>query len=350
MATTERQTIDKLTAGSWSTWKFQMVVYLDGNNLLGIVDGREQRPDDGAPAAVTVDWDKREKKAKMMLVLAIDKSLLYLVISCTTSAEIWVALRQHFEKANAASVYYLLDQLFSFRLKEGDDVEAHLKAYTELLHKLEAVQLQLPDQIKVHALLRSFPASYQMLRTSLQMKGDDLSLEEVAQAVAAEDQQRKTAGYDYKSTTEAAFVVRGRWRGGGGRGRGGDVRGGYYNRQSDQSGQSKINGRCYNCNGWGHMARDCTSKSDQEKTAAVQEEYYAADLDAEHLLSAELLDESQKKTRSSDDQDESKASYADAVKSRRRPMDKTTSAAPWVIDSGATEHMASGETKIYDYV
>ncbi|MCP4118352.1 MAG: hypothetical protein GY737_23715, partial [Desulfobacteraceae bacterium] len=94
----------------------------------------------------------------------------------------------------------------------------------------------------------------------------------------------------------------------------------------------------------------CRSKNDQEKTATVQEEYYAADWDAEHLLSAELLDESQKKTRSSDDQDELKASYADAVKSRRRPVDKTTSAAPWVIDSGATEHMASGETKIYDYV
>ncbi len=323
--------LEKLTVDCWSTWKFQMTVYLDGNGLLGVVDGTEPRQEDAG--AATQDWDKREKKAKMALVLAIDKSLLYVVINCQTSAEIWVALRQHFEKTNAASVYYLLDQLSSFKLKEGDEMEPHLKAFTELTNKVEAVQLQLPEQIKVHAMLRSLPASYQMLRTSLQMKGDDLRLDEVCQALAAEDQQRKGTSHYPSSVQESAFSVNGRFQQGAFRGRGG--RG----RPSQQ--QIRINGPCYNCGTWGHMARDCTTRSnDHERSNRCEEEFAAQEESAEHLLSVKL----DEKSKNGGLQQQQKTTYAEVVKrSRRRKQDQ------WIVDSGASCHMTGNSTAMQCY-
>ncbi len=133
---------------------------------------------------------QREKKARAAIGLTTDKSLLYLVTSKSTAVETWLALREHFERTNATNVYFLLVRMFELDLEDGAAVDAHLKQFTELCERLLAVELEVLEPLKVATLLRSLLASYQVLRTMLQMKGDKLRLEEVLQAIAAEAQQR----------------------------------------------------------------------------------------------------------------------------------------------------------------
>ncbi|MCP4474068.1 MAG: hypothetical protein GY821_05775, partial [Gammaproteobacteria bacterium] len=178
-----------LTSDTWATWKYQIKLYLNATELLGIVTGQEARPGEDQAAARTA-WDKREAKALATLGLTVDKSLVYLISELHTSAETWTVLHQHFQKTNAASVYHLLSSLFELDMPEGASVQAHLKSFSELLQKIEAVQVPLAEQIKVCSLLKSLPPSYAMLRTALQSKGGDLTLAEVREAVVAEEQQR----------------------------------------------------------------------------------------------------------------------------------------------------------------
>ena len=53
--------LDKLTATSWATWKFQTRIYLNANNLWNIVTGDEPRPDEENAPQEVADWDKRER-------------------------------------------------------------------------------------------------------------------------------------------------------------------------------------------------------------------------------------------------------------------------------------------------
>ncbi len=78
--------VDKLTSDTWATWKYQIKLYLNATELLGIVMGQEARPGEDQVAARTA-WDKREAKALATLGLTVDKSLVYLISELPTSAE-----------------------------------------------------------------------------------------------------------------------------------------------------------------------------------------------------------------------------------------------------------------------
>ncbi len=155
-ADSSRLHVDKLTADSWATWKYQIQLYLRANGLWRIVTGEDQRPDDPQTA---VAWDSKEDKARAALGLTVDKSLLYLITSKETSVDTYKALKDHFEKTNATNVYFLLAQFNKLELKEGGAVDKHLKLFSELCDKLQAVELQLPEPVKIAALLGSLPSA-----------------------------------------------------------------------------------------------------------------------------------------------------------------------------------------------
>ncbi len=158
---TDRLQIDKLTSDSWAHWKMQLRLYLTSKDLWSLVIGDEPRPNDGAKGLQ--QWVRRETQAVTIVGLTIDKSLSYIVRSCTTSAEYYAALRAHFERTAGANVYHLLGQLYELNMKAESSVESHVKLFQDVLYKLESIDLQLPDAVKVHSLLRSMPPGYTMV-------------------------------------------------------------------------------------------------------------------------------------------------------------------------------------------
>ncbi len=335
-----RLQVKALTGDNWGTWKFQIRLYLQANGLWNIVNGDEPRPDEDGPAATA--WDSREYKAMAALGLTVDTALLYIVIDKTTSNEIWVALRDHFEKVSATNKYFLLTQLFELELKEGVSVDNHLKLFTELCQKLLAVNCDVPQEVKTAALLRSLPASYQVLRTTLQMKGDDLRLEEVIQAISAEDQQRRSGRTKKTVSTvaESAFQAGGRGRGRGegrGRGRGGRNGRGFGRGYQQQSTSSTVfQGQCLKCGNWGHMARDCRSGRGVERAAPAEDRLIVADVDDNQITYS-----SDRVAATTPSNLATSATDEDAL--------VTTRAKQWIVDSGASSHMTAYKSAIDNF-
>ncbi len=311
--------VDKLTTDTWATWKFQVRLYLNANKLLNIVTGAEVRPGEDQPEARAA-WDDKEAKAMAALGLTVDRSLVYIISETETSAETWTVLHEHFQKSNSASMYHLLATLFKLDMKEGSSAQAHLKSFSELLQKIQAVQVLLPEPVKMCALLESLPPSYAMLRTSLQSRGDALTLAEIREALVAEEHQRQSKK-SAQGATETALRVGGR---GGFRGRGAS-RGGGGGRPppvGSQGARGAFKGICYNCGIEGHRSVECWKprKPKHEAANAVNDDNSFLFITSE--------------------QEEECSSAIDSTK---------RAAEDWIVDSGATSHMTANASCLVDY-
>ena len=107
------------------------------DGLWGIVDGSETAPaeNDGAYSKFITHKDR----ALAIIVLSIDPSLLYLIGDPTDPTVVWKRLSTQFQKKTWANKLALRRQLHSLRLKEGQSVQEHVKALTEIFNELSII-------------------------------------------------------------------------------------------------------------------------------------------------------------------------------------------------------------------
>ena len=68
------------------------------------------------------------------MVLAIDPALLYLIGDPDDPIAVWTTLQNHFQKKTWANKLALRrTELLSLQMKDGESVQEHIKATTELL-------------------------------------------------------------------------------------------------------------------------------------------------------------------------------------------------------------------------
>ena len=110
----------------------------------------------------------RKDKALATIVLPVQPSLLYLIGDPEDPSEVWQKLESQFQKRTWANKLQLRRKLFSLRLKEGDSVQEHIKAMTEIFDGLSVVGDPISDKDRVVHLLASLPESHNVLVTVLE--------------------------------------------------------------------------------------------------------------------------------------------------------------------------------------
>ena len=155
-----------LTGANYPTWKIQCKMSLIKDGLWEIVDGSEEAPqeNDGAYSKFIA----RKNRALAIIVLFIDPSLLYLLGDPTDPTAVWEKLSTQFQKKTWANKLALRRRLHSLQLKEGQSVQEHVKALTEIFNELSVIGDNIDDEDRVVYLLASLPDSYEMLVTALE--------------------------------------------------------------------------------------------------------------------------------------------------------------------------------------
>jgi len=81
-------------------------------------------------------------------------------------SDVWQKLESQFQKRTRANKLQLRHKL-SLRLKEGDSVQEHIKAMTEIFDGMSVIGDPISDEDCVVHLLASLPESYNVLVTTL---------------------------------------------------------------------------------------------------------------------------------------------------------------------------------------
>ena len=162
-----------LTGANYPTWKIQCKMSLIKDGLWG---------SEAAPAETDGAYSKyisRKNRALAIIVLSIDPYLLYLLNDPTDPTAAWERLSTQFQKKTWANKLELRRRLHLLQLKEGQSVQEHVKALTEIFNELSIIGDNIDDEDRVVYLLASLPDSYEMLVTALEANTEVPNMETV---------------------------------------------------------------------------------------------------------------------------------------------------------------------------
>jgi hypothetical protein len=135
--------IQKLKGSSnYITWKASMTIYLDYYDCLEVVNGSEPCPifdkDDKSSNAVLslAAWKKKDKTAKMYMLISVSKDWVHIVLESSTSASCWSTLQEKFDRHNIISVHHLRF-LINFKMYNSQSIEDYLTGYDQTWSRLK---------------------------------------------------------------------------------------------------------------------------------------------------------------------------------------------------------------------
>ena len=114
----------------------------------------------------------RSDRALAIIVLAVDPSLLYLLGDPKDPQAVWQKLEEQFQRKTWSNKLQLRRKLYALKLKEGESVNAHIKAMSEIFEALAAIGDAVSEEDRVVHLLASLPDSYNVLVTALEAQSE----------------------------------------------------------------------------------------------------------------------------------------------------------------------------------
>ena len=105
------------------------------DSLWDIISGSEPLPDE-EHADTRRKFMTRSDHAPAIVVLAVDSSLLYLLGDPKDPRAVWLKLEKQFHRKTPSNKLQLRRKLYALKLKEGEPINAHIKAMSEIFEAL----------------------------------------------------------------------------------------------------------------------------------------------------------------------------------------------------------------------
>ena len=241
----------------------------------------------------------RRDRALAIIVLSVEPTLLYLIADPEDPTVVWKKLADQFQKKTWANKLELRRKLYSMRLKDGNSVQEHIKAMTEVFDSLSVVGDPIAEEDRVVHLLASLPESYNMLVTALEASVEVPKLELVTERLLHEerklrDREGATAGSVKAMTVKQPY---------------------------------KKGPKCHYCKRFGHIRRNCRKFAQDNKPDSNEKEKSSV----KHRANTARADESS----SGSDSESIGLVVRHALSTSTGLYDS------WIVDSGATCHSAT---------
>ena len=183
----------KLTERNYLLWKNQFEVFLNGQRLLGFVNGSTPQPPPtinipGINGTVTPTtkpdyhtWFQTDQVIKSWLLGSFSEDIQSLVISCNTSHQIWLTLARYYNRLTSSRLFELQRKLQTVA-KQEKLMNDYLTEIKLVCDQSNSIGSPVPERMKIFAALQGLGKDYEPLITSIEGAVDMMpnpTLEEV---------------------------------------------------------------------------------------------------------------------------------------------------------------------------
>ncbi|KAL3621326.1 hypothetical protein CASFOL_036238 [Castilleja foliolosa] len=250
--------IEKFDGKRFDLWKMKMEDLLCDRDLWPAIESEKPDAEGSEKAAAEKkieEWNRIDRKAKGLIRLCLADNILTNVMGEPTARDLWRKLESLYQSKSLVNKLFLRKKLYNLRMHEGDSFSAHLNEFNTLIGQLVSIGVKFEDDDKAITLLCSLPDSWDNLIVVIGGGDKELSYETVCAALLSEETRRRGSG----NSNKEALAARGRsteksenWKGSRSKSRG-----------RSKSKERKV--KCWKCEEYGHMKRDCKNKAVHKK-------------------------------------------------------------------------------------
>lgn len=180
---------------NFSTWKFQMELYLTHEDLWEYVST--------TPPITDLSATKKDAKARAKICLMINPELLVHVRQAKSTKECWEALVNSFEDRGVTNRCRLLGRLVSYKLEQFSNVRDYITAIMKVAQQLRDIGKEVDDEMLAALMLQGLTEEYNPMKMAIENSNIVLTSDYVKTKLLQQDDDKSS-----KSSDENALLMR----------------------------------------------------------------------------------------------------------------------------------------------
>lgn len=325
----DMRAVDKLKGKSnYELWKFQVQILLEEKGALKIATGEDpkpaatDRPDDTKSQEA---WTKKDVIGKRIIFTTLEKTIMPSIMSCNSSAEMWVRLKNLYGRNQEEQKQELIREFFSIKFERGTPMTQHVSKIQNIFAQLKAVDQTVSDEMLMSKILTTLPESMESFVTSWDVLSiNEKTVERLVSKLLLAEERLKTS-----SESGVAFST-----------------------------SSSLS--CYRCHQVGHLKRNCTTVLKCENCGKGHLTQYCRNKKGENSTSTCSIcnkgnhstekcwhNKANQKGNAKKNKQNSKGEKGVAFSLNKIKTDGVESD-EWIVDSGATSHLTNNLTDLSD--
>lgn len=223
--------IDKLVGRSnYNNWAFAMQAYLEHEDLWSCVMGTDA-------TAAAAEKLKRDTRAKSKIIMLIDQSNFVHIRNAASAQEIWKKLKDAFQDKGLTRKVGLMRKMILTKLSECSSMENYVSTVMTTAQMLNDIQFEVNDEWVGTFLLAGLPETYKPMIMAIENSGAVVTGDFVKTKLLQEVKVSDSSASDNVAL---------------------------YSGKGSKNKLKKF--RCYNCNGFGHIATNCKKSKKKEES------------------------------------------------------------------------------------
>ena len=246
MSRSEKWTnITKLTEGNYLRWKRQVLIILEGSELLDVTNGRAAAPDpsDGTYAA----WRKKDLEAQALILSSCDDTNQDTIADAASSKEMWDKLASIHSDTSALNQAETMARFYSYQIKEGESLIVAYQELERLAKEIRNMGENISDKAIIAKIISVLPKKHEALRKAWASVPIDLQTMASLLTRLKQEERERVKEADGKTEAESARAFASQHHGE------------KKNFQKMSIADRKKITKCAKCGKKGHWAKECRS-------------------------------------------------------------------------------------------